>query len=280
MSSILTNTSAMVALQTLKSINSGLAKTQDEISTGKSIGSAKDGAAIWSVSKVMQADVAMFEAVSESLGVGEATTKVALSGIEQLTKTLNEIEKLVVAATSEGADTTAIESQITSLKEKMDSVVAGSQVNGINLLNENPNGTDATYNVVSSVTRASPSAAASLEHITITGTDLEADVTGITFTGVADTTDAAATLGEIETMRTAILTAGATLGAAAAQIADQKDFVSKVADGIKVGISVMTDTDMEAASARLQALQVQQQLATQSLSIANQAPQNILSLFR
>lgn len=280
MSSILTNSSAMVALNTLKTINNDLSKTQDMISTGKEVGSAKDNAAVWSVSKVMEADVAMFDAVSDSLGVGEATIGVALAGVDQLTSTLDEIEKLAVSAKSEGADFAKIDAQITALKTKMDSIVESSSFNGVNVLNTNPDGTNANFSVASSVTRASPGAAASVDTISIAGQDLETTVNGVTITTVADTTSATTVLGEVETMRTAVLTAAANLGATSAQITDQRAFVGSVSDAIESGIGVMTDANMEEASAKLQALQVQQQLATQSLSIANQSPQNILSLFQ
>ena len=80
MSSILTNNSAMVALQTLKGINMGLEKTQSEISTGKTIGSAKDNSAIWAISKVMEADVAGFQSIADQLSLGESTVAVALAG--------------------------------------------------------------------------------------------------------------------------------------------------------------------------------------------------------
>ena len=80
MSSILTNTSAMVALQNLKSINMDLSKTQNEISTGKSISSASDNAAIWAISKVMESDVACFSAISKSLALGESTVAMAAAG--------------------------------------------------------------------------------------------------------------------------------------------------------------------------------------------------------
>ncbi|MCA3557094.1 MAG: flagellin, partial [Rhodobacter sp.] len=69
MSSILTNTSSMVALQTLRSINANLAKTQDEISTGKTVSSSKDNAAVWAISKVMEADVKGFKGISDSLSL-------------------------------------------------------------------------------------------------------------------------------------------------------------------------------------------------------------------
>ena len=104
MSSILTNNGAMVALQTLKSVNMSLDKTQNEISTGKSISGAKDNSAIWAISKVMESDVIGFQAVSDSLALGESTVAVALAGAEQITDILNQIKEKVVAATGENVD--------------------------------------------------------------------------------------------------------------------------------------------------------------------------------
>ncbi|MCE6967968.1 flagellin [Cereibacter sphaeroides] len=279
MSSILTNTSAMVALQTLKSINSNLAKTQDEISTGKSVASAKDNAAIWSIAQNMTADVKLFESISSALGMGEATVSAALTGAEEIVTTLNEMSKLAASATSENADYDKINEQLTSLKEKIDGIVDASQFNGANLLMDTVDGTATTFNIISAANREG-SNAPEMVYITVDAQDLKTDVQDATLTTIADNGTAEDVIGEIEDMRAAVLTAAATLGTAKAQITDQGTFIGKLSDSLKRGISTLGDADMEAASARLQALQVQQQLATQSLSIANQAPQNILSLFR
>ena len=91
---------------------------------------------------------------------------------------------------------------------------------------------------------------------------------------------AGAALGAIEALIDTAIDASAAFGSAQGRIDTQADFIGKLTDSLKSGIGSMVDADMEAASARLQALQTQQQLATQSLSIANQAPQSILSLFR
>lgn len=117
MSSILTNNSAMVALQTLKSINANLTKTQSDISTGKSIASAKDNSAIWAISKVMESDVSGFKAVSDSLSLGESTVAVASAGAEQITNILNEMKEKVVAATGENVDHAKITSDVDELKK-------------------------------------------------------------------------------------------------------------------------------------------------------------------
>ncbi len=106
MSSILTNNGAMVALQTLKSINADLAKTQSVISTGKEIASAKDNAAVWAISKVMEADVKGFKGISDSLSLGESTVAVARQASETITGLLTDIKGKIVAAQESNVDRT------------------------------------------------------------------------------------------------------------------------------------------------------------------------------
>ena len=116
-------------------------------------------------------------------------------------------------------------------------------------------------------------------NITVASVDFEANL-DLTTVDVASTTAADTSLGTIETLIQTAVDGAAALGASASRLADQNEFVTKVMDSMKVGISALVDTDMEEASAKLQALQTQQQLGVQALSIANQAPQTILSLFR
>ncbi|MFD0859996.1 flagellin N-terminal helical domain-containing protein [Roseovarius aquimarinus] len=291
MSSILTNNSAMVALQTLKSVNSNLAKTQDMISTGKEVGKAKDNSAIWAISKVMESDVSGFKAVAKSLSLGESTVAVASAGAEQITNLLNEMKEKVVAATGDNVDHTKITDDVNKLKEQIGSIIRGSQFNGTNLLDA----AGADINVLSSINRSATNTVSNA-NIVVASEDFEtqllggatAAATGATIgaaniLGDIDVSSAAAAATSLTALETHIQTAvdgAAALGASAKRISDQNSYVGKVMDAMKSGIGALVDADMEESSARLQALQVQQQLATQSLSIANQAPQAILSLFR
>lgn len=405
MSSILTNTSAMVALQTMKSINSNLNKTQAEISTGKKVGTARDNAAVWAISKTMESDVKGFQNISSSLALGSSTLEVARQASETITGLLTDIKGKIVAAQEDNADRTKIQSDIVALRDQIESVVGAAQYNGLNLVN----GTQSTVDILSSLDRSSTGVTTS--SITVTAQDLSigdyaandifASSTGGTISTDADTfvlsldqgggtddielqdgatawaagdrvsmrigdqtasyvvTDnditsgnntvadlvavglknaidalgidgltvdydsgspgtlsftndgtkdlsvsgqyrnagsgglgalstidvstasgAALALGAIEGMEQTAIDAAAAFGSVQGRIDTQASFVSKLTDALKAGIGSMVDADMEEASARLQALQVQQQLATQALSIANQAPQNILSLFR
>ncbi len=273
MSSILTNTSAMVALQTLKGVNASLAKAQDEISTGKSVATAKDNAAVWAISKVMESDVSGFKAVSESLSLGESTVAVASAGAEQITKLLTQMKEKVIAATGENVDHTKIDAEVTELKNQITSIISASQFNGANLLNSA--GGDIT--VLSSLDRDGTTVTAA--NITVASVDFEANL-DLTDVDVTSASAADTSLAAIEAHIQTAVEGAAALGASAKRISYQSEFVGKVMDAMKAGIGTLVDADMEEASARLQALQTQQQLGIQSLSIANQAPQNILSLFR
>ena len=507
MSSILTNTSAMVALQTLKSVNKNLAMNQDQISTGKSIATAKDNAAVWAISKVMESDVKGFKAISESLALGESTVAVGREAAETITELLTDIKGKIVASQEENVDREKIQTDIVALRDQIKSVTSAAQFNGLNLVSGT---TD--VNILSSLDRAG-SGAVSASNITVkrqdlgtsagsfgVGASLAANITagaatvdstaaanqidlvyaqasggtdnwtldiGGSSVTVAYTTDAATTtglmrdainalgltgvtaagtgatlslinknsfdefavtwdtngtntvavtnngdtsenasatagpgsatlvyraeevalstsaqvnegdgyriavggtnfnyiagagetmedvarglktavdsgsvtdvttsvvqdgsqwkvlvdygassgtisltatgqaggtasgglfgldnidvrtnagadaaLGNIETLIQNSIDAAASFGSDQGRLETQADFVSKMTDALKTGIGAMVDANMEEASARLQALQVQQQLATQALSIANQAPQSILSLFR
>jgi len=274
MSSILTNNSAMIALQTLKSINISLEKTQNEISTGKDIASASDNSAIWAISKVMESDVAGFQAVSDSLSLGESTVAVALAGAEQITNLLNEIKEKVVAATGENVDYTKLAADVTELTSQVTSIISASQFNGMNLLNDD--GVDLT--VLSSIDRDS-GGTVTAANITVSAVDFTSNL-DLSDIDVSDATNAEASITAIEAHIQTAVDGAASLGASAKRIADQSEFVSKVMDAMKSGIGALVDADMEEASARLKALQTQQQLGVQALSIANQAPQTILSLFR
>ena len=134
MSSILTNTGAMTALQTLKSINSNLSDVQSQISTGKSVGSAKDNSAVWAISKVMESDVKGFQSISESLSLGESTVALARNAAETVTDLLTDMKGRIVAAQEENVDRGSIQADIDALEEQIGSVVSAAQFNGLNLI--------------------------------------------------------------------------------------------------------------------------------------------------
>lgn len=447
MSSILTNKGAMVALQTLKSVNMSLAKTQDMISTGRKVASAKDNSAIFAISKVMESDVKGFKAITDSLSLGQSTVAVARNASETITDLLTDMKAKIVAAQEENVDRTSIQADIDALEAQIGSVVSAAQFNGLNLIDgsstdvmnilasldrdgngnvtsrqiavdrqnlsvstpvsaqgfgttdlanaaaasaliqgtaantvaddtaynpgtndtetiaNNANATftigevaygnsyqivldDVTVNVagggttsgqrtfeyVASATDGTEDVArnlvnqinaffgaatnSSLSYSVTQGTGANSNQFTITngsatttnttigiyaraqtggtpgssassgglgaVQNIDVTTDAGATgaLAAIDGLIDQSVSAAAAFGSAEGRVETQSSFISKLTDSLKSGIGALVDANMEEASARLQALQVQQQLAVQSLSIANQAPQSILSLFR
>ncbi|NIZ62877.1 flagellin [Sedimentitalea sp. CY04] len=281
MTSILTNSGAMVALQTLSAVNTNLTDAQNEISTGKRVGAASDNAAVWAISKTMESDIAGFEAISESLHVGEATVAVASAGAEQIVEKLTEIKELIVSAQSENVDHAKIQNDIAKKSDQVASIIAAAQFNGANLLMDTIDGTATSLSVLASLDRVGATGVPTSTPITINALDFVTNIDlGADLTVITDSADAASALTEIEAFLSTAINGAAALGADSARLKDQGEFVSKLTDSMKMGVSSMTDTDMEEASARLKALQTQQQLAVQSLSIANGAPEALMQLFR
>jgi flagellin len=270
MTSILTNNGAMVALQTLKSINNDMSKVQSEISTGLRVASAKDNSSSWAIASTMKSDVGSLKTLSDSLTSASAMVGVARSATEQTADLLRQVQEKVVQGQNPDADTTKLKAEIDALADTITSIAKSAQFNGINLV-DNAGG---AQTVTVSVTRDAAGTVAS-ETFSTGDTDLEAVATAVkavTFTaGGLDVIDAQLDL---------VNTAASGFGAAQARIDAQNDFLGKQAASLQEGVGALVDANMEEASARLQALQVQQQLGTQALSIANQAPQSVLSLFK
>ncbi len=276
MSSILTNNSAMVALETLRNVNRNLESVQAEISTGKKVATAKDNAGIWAVATVMSSDVESFKQISDSLSLGSSTVGVARAASEQIVKTLQEVKSLIVTAQGENVDRTKIATDITAKSDLVTGFIAAAQFNGLNLIDGNA---AATVNVLASLNRAADGSVTA-GNIEVTSVDLTTDLADLATISVADSTAAATALETIEDLLQVAIDAAASFGSSQASINSQGEFVKTLTDALKSGVGSLTDSDIEAASARLQALQVQQQLGVQALSIANQQPQALLSLFR
>jgi flagellin len=267
MSSILTNTSSMVALQTLKGINKGMAKVQDEISTGLKVSTAKDNSSSWSIASTMSSDVGSYKKLGDSLTSASAMVGVARTAAEQISGILKTVQEKIVQAENPDADTAKIQAEVTALTDTIVSIAQSAQYNGINFVSA----AGAAQDITVSVNR-SAAGALTLGTFNVAASNLEA--LGAALVVGTATPDA------IDTLIDTANTAAATFGAAQARIEAQNAFLSKQADALKTGVGALVDADMEESSARLAALQTQQQLGIQALSIANQAPQTVLSLFR
>ncbi|GAA6150365.1 MAG: flagellin [Pseudomonadota bacterium] len=278
MSSILTNHSAMTALSTLRNINNDLSSTQSRISTGLSIASGKDNAAYFSISKTMSGDSGMFKAIDENLTLQQNAVSTARLGAETMVDLAQEFSERVAFAQGGTAEVRAdVQAELDELVARMSTTIAQSNFNGTDYVNSTANVT-----VVTGISRSS-SGSVSTTTMTFAQQDLgaiQSALDAIDLTAANSAGAQAAALQTAEAQLSAAVASATSLGIAEKSIETQKEFLGELTDRLDSGIGSMIDANMEEEAARLQALQVQQQLATQSLSIANSAPQNILSLFR
>lgn len=278
MSSILTNSSAMTALSTLRNINNSLGETQNRISTGLQISSGKDNAAYFSISKTMSGDSGMYKAIDESLTLQQNALSTARLGAETVVDLAEEFAERVAFAQGGTEEVRAdVQAELDELVARMSTTISQSTFNGTDYVNDT-----ATVTVVTGISR-STSGSISTTSMSFLQQDLgtiQAQLAAIDLTTSDSAGAQLADLQTAESMLASAVSSATSLGIAEKSIETQKEFLTELTDRLDSGIGSMIDANMEEEAARLQALQVQQQLATQSLSIANSAPQNILSLFR
>jgi flagellin len=311
MNSINTNFAAMTALQSLQNTNKDMLQTQNRISTGFRVASAEDNAAYWSIATTMRSDNKALSTVQDALGLGAATVDVGYTAINSAIDVVSEIKAKLVAAREPGIDRGKVQSEIDELQNQLQSIGDSATFSGQNWLSVDSSaaGYNATKSVVASFSRDSAGAinigtisidtsATKLYDASATANgilDGTRDATGaiaasgfsVSGLDISSLTDSSADLTTLESyikgadMAIGEMTDAATnLGSVKRRIDMQSEFVTAMRATIERGVSQLVDADMNEESTRLQALQVQQQLGIQALSIANSSSQNILSLFR
>jgi flagellin len=269
--SVNTNAQAFIALQNLNATTRDLTETQNRISTGLEVAGAEDNAAFFAIAQNLRGDVAGLNAVQGSLDNAASALDVALSAGEAVSDLLVELQGLGVSASDPGISDDsrrALNDQFRQLVTQIDSIVGNAEFNGINAVD----GSDA----IVALTDPDPS---TTNNISITGADLSAGGLSLSNASIGS---ASAASGAISVIGAAVSTIAAVLsrfGAGANRLEIQSEFTQSLTDTIEVGIGNLVDADLAQESANLQALQVRQQLGLQALSIANQAPGAILSLF-
>ena len=273
--SVHTNSSALVALQNLNKTNTDLEQAQNRISTGLSIANAKDNASVWAIAQGQRADVGALGAVKSSLNRASSIADVAMTAGESVSDLLNQIKEKVVAAQDPSLDATArgaINTDFKSLVRQIHDVVSNAQFDGANIMD------GSLTNGIAFLANAEATS-----YITLSTQDLSlgGSIVSISSTDSLGTLSAATSmLAAVDSSIAATNAALGSLGSQSKQIESHNTFVSKLSDVLETGIGNLVDADMAKESARLQALQVQQQLGVQALSIANSAPQVVLSLFK
>ncbi|TRO93665.1 flagellin [Glycocaulis profundi] len=275
MNSVNTNMGAMVALQNLNKTNADLQTTQNRINTGLKISSAKDNGGIYAIAQSMRADVGALNAVQNSLDLAVSVTDVALAAGDAISDLLVEMKEKALAASDASLDSqsrTALNEDFAALRDQIATIVENAEFNGVNLIDGTlSGGLTALANAKGDNT------------IDVSSEDFSLGSTIVTLgesASIASQSDASSVLDDLETSLNNLNSALARLGTGSKSLEIHKTFVSKLSDTLENGIGNLVDADLAKESARLQSLQVKQQLGIQALSIANSAPSTVLGFFR
>ena len=273
-SSINTNSGALVALQNLNATQTELTQTQNRISTGKKVSSAKDDGATWAIAQSQMATSNSLNAVLSSLQRANSVLDVSQAAGSSVADLLSQMKEKALAASDTTLDTNsraALNTDFMALRDQIAKAVSNADFNGTNLLN-------------GGVSALAPLAnAAGTSKLTVAGQNLSLGGSIITFGSTASLGTAgnsAPMIGTITTCLTNVTSALAKLGTSSKAIDSHMTFITKLQDTLTTGVGNLVDADLAKESAKFQALQTKQQLGVQALSIANQGPQSILSLFR
>jgi len=273
--SVHTNTSAMIALQQLNKTNEQLEDVQTRINTGLKVNGAKDNASVWAVAQGQRADVGALAAVKMSLDRATSIADVTLAAGESISDLLVEIKEKVTAALdpSIAAESRAsLNADYKALLRQIAQITENAEFDGANMLNGS---------LASSIRFLANADADAYVTLGVKNLSLGGSIITMAATSSLNTvTNATSVLALVNASITNLNSAMGDIGAQAKQIESHNSFVSKLTDVLESGIGNLVDADLAKESARLQALQVQQQLGAQALNIANTAPQVILSLFR
>lgn len=272
--SVNTNVGAMIALQNLNKTNSDLSTTQNRINTGLKVASAKDDGATFAIAQSQRSTVASLDAVKDSLNRATSSVDVAMSAGESISDMLTQMKEKALAASDTSLDTTsreALNTDFQALRDQITKTMSNAKFNGINLIDGSLPGLDALAN------------ADGTSRLTVAGQNLSLGgsivLLGST-AAFATSSSAGALLTTIDDSINNVSAALAKLGTSSKALDAHMSFIGNLQDSVTAGIGNLVDADLAKESAKLQSLQTKQQLGIQALSIANQAPQTVLSLFK
>ena len=275
--SINTNTGAMIALQNLNTTNTALSTTQNRISTGLKIASAKDNGAVWAIAQNTRSDISSLDSVKDSIQRGQSTVDVAVAAGQTISDLLNQMKTKALAAADTSLDTnsrTAMANDFVALRNQISKTIANAAFNGTNLLKTG----------AASLTSLADATGAQKITVQAQVMGLTASSAGTIITFTVGTTFATAAASTVVSQLTASITnvnaAVAKLGTGSQALQTHLNFIGQLQDTMTAGVGNLVDADMAKESANLQALQSKQQLGIQALSIANSSKSALLSLFR
>lgn len=274
MLSVNTNIGAMAALQYLNQTQVQLQTTQAHINSGLKVSTPQDNGAVYAIAQNMRGNVAGYQAVSDSINRGVSTIDVGISAGQSISDLLNDLKSKALAGADASLDTAsrnALNADFTALRDQITTIVQNASFNGTNMVD----GSTANFQALAS--------ADGTRKITVDGQTLKLSGLIVTIKSTSTISTAAKASTMIGTINTSIQNVNGALAKMASgvkKLTIQSTFVSKLVDTLNAGIGNLVDADMAVESAKLQSLQVKQQLGIQALSIANAAPGITLSLFR
>jgi flagellin len=272
--SVNNNASILLALQSLNQTTQNLQSTETDVSSGLAINAPQDDPSIWAIAQGQQQQVSALSAVSASLNRASSIADVASNAGQSISNLLNQIKTTVLSATDVTLNTSArasLNTNYQALLNQITEVIQNASFDGANLI-------DGSTPSLQFMTNGDAS-----QFITLMGQDLALGGPLLTVSptsSINTATNAQAVLAQVNSSITTVNDALSELGTQSDQITNHLTFVGQLSDSLNTGIGNLIDADMAADSARLQALQVQQQLSVQAINVANNAPQTILSLFR
>jgi flagellin len=272
--SVNTNVGAMTALQYLSETQGQLAQTQSAINSGLKVADAKDNGAIYAIAQNQRGSVAGYQSVLNSLNNGSSSIDVALSAGQSISDLLIQLKQQALSAADPSLDTAsrqALNANFTALRDQITTIVKNAVFNNFNLVDGSTNQIQALAS--SDGTRRVTTQA---QNMSLSGSIVTLKSTAT----ISTQAKASALIATLQTSLTNVNGALAKLSAGAAKFSIQATFTQNLSDTLTTGIGNLVDANMAQESAQLQSLQVKQQLGIQALSIANQAPQSILSLFQ
>jgi flagellin len=270
----MTNNGAAVALQYLTLTQGQLNQTQSAINSGLKVANARDDGAIFAIAQNQRGQVAGYQSVMSSLNNATSSIDVALSAGQSISDLLIQMKQKALSAADASLDTAsrqALNANFTALRDQISTIVSNAEFNGFNLVD----GSKTNISALASAdgTRRITTQA---QNMSLSGSIVTVKANA----SISTQTSASTLVATIQSSLTNVNAALAKLSAGAAKFSIQGTFAQKLSDTLTAGIGNLVDANMAQESANLQALQVRQQLGVQALSIANQAPQTVLSLFR
>src|SRR6202041_2922711 len=133
--SILTNSSALSALQALNMTEQNLAITQNQVSSGLAVASAPQNAAYWSIGQQLSSDSGIVTSANSALSQSQAVFDTATSAINSVITTINSINTAITEANQPNADINNLNITLASLSSQLTDAINGASFNGLNILN-------------------------------------------------------------------------------------------------------------------------------------------------